>query len=128
MQLDINLFLYAESDANYLNVVFYDAGVHSTTLRMTLKQFEEATAAYPQVARCHRAYILNINQVSYLESSGGKGTAHFDVYRGTVPVSKTYMTEISSRLKSVDNGSNLHLSISRKNHLSAPVSGATKTT
>lgn len=101
MQLDINHFLYAESDANYLKVVFYDEDVQSTTLRMTLKQFEEATAAFPQVARCHRAYILNVDYVSYLESSGGKGEAHFDVFQGPVPVSKTYMADIGARLKSV---------------------------
>lgn len=101
MELDINHFLYAESDANYLKIVFDNEGIQSATLRMTLKQFEEATAAFPQVARCHRAYMVNIEQISYLETGGGKGEAHFDVFQGTIPISKTYINDIRTRIQSV---------------------------
>lgn len=100
LELNIDQLLYVEADANYLNVVSLGTEVQSDTLRLTLKQFEEAVGNYPEIVRCHRAYLVNINNVSYLEGFSSKGELHFSDFQGTVPVSKTYLENISNLLKS----------------------------
>ena len=99
IDLDINRFLYAESDANYLKIHLFGEEHDVLSLRMTLKQFEEATAQFPEIVRCHRAFVVNIHNVSYYEAQSGKGEAHFSVIEGTVPVSKTYADGFSKLLQ-----------------------------
>lgn len=99
IDLDINRFLYAESDANYLKIHLFGEEHEVLSLRMTLKQFEEATAQFPEIVRCHRAFVVNIHNVSYYEAQSGKGEAHFTVIEGTVPVSKTYAASFSKLLQ-----------------------------
>lgn len=99
MELDIDRLLYVESDANYLNVVYLGDTIQSETLRLTLKQFEETVAPYPEIVRCHRAYLVNLNNVSYLEGYSSKGELYFTEYKGSIPVSKTYLEDISGLLK-----------------------------
>lgn len=99
IDLDLNRFLYAESDANYLKICLYGEQIETISLRMTVKMFEEATNAYPEIVRCHRAFVVNIRNVSYFEGSSDKGTLHFAVVKDVVPVSKTYAESITSALK-----------------------------
>lgn len=99
LELDIDRLLYVEADANYLNVVSFTDELTSATMRLTLKQFEEAVAEYPEVVRCHRAYLVNLNNVSYLEDLSSKGELHFNAFQGTVPVSKTYLEYVSVQLR-----------------------------
>lgn len=99
IDLDINRFLYAESDANYLKIHLFGEEHEVLSLRMTIKQFEEATAQFPEIVRCHRAFVVNIRNVVYYESQSGKGEAHFSVIEGTVPVSKTYAESFSKLLQ-----------------------------
>lgn len=99
IDLDINRFLYAESDANYLKIHLFGEDHDVLSLRMTIKQFEEATAQFPEIVRCHRAFIVNIRNVAYYESQCGKGEAHFSVIEGTLPVSKTYAENFSKILQ-----------------------------
>lgn len=99
IDLDINRFLYAESDANYLKIHLFGEEHDVFSLRMTIKQFEEATAQFPEIVRCHRAFVVNIRNVAYYESQSGKGEAHFTVIEGTVPVSKTYAESFSKLLQ-----------------------------
>jgi len=96
---DIDNFFYAESNANYLRVVYYDQGIKEKSLRMTTKQLEETLACYPQIMRCHRAFLVNISNISYLEGTASKGVIHFALLEDTVPVSKTYVRLLSNRLK-----------------------------
>lgn len=99
LELNVDQLLYVEADANYLNIVSAGPEIQSSTLRLTLKQFEEAVESYPEIVRCHRAYLVNINNVSYLEGYSSKGELHFSDFQGTVPVSKTYLQNISNTLK-----------------------------
>ena len=97
--LDIDRFLYAESDANYLKIHILGDQQEVVSLRMTIRQFEDATADFPEIVRCHRAFVVNIRNVTYFETSSGKGEAHFSVIQDTVPVSRTYAEAFSQKLR-----------------------------
>jgi len=99
MQLNIDQLFYVESDANYLKVVVYENnGIQTKSIRLTIKQFEEAAERFPELIRCHRAFVVNMNHVTYYEGSASKGELHFDLIEDVIPVSKTYATAISESL------------------------------
>ena len=99
IQLDLNRFLYAESDANYLNINLFENRKKTLTIRFTIKQFEEAVSSFPYIMRCHRAFVVNIHNISYLDITSGKGIVHFKHTEDTIPVSKTYSQELSRKLQ-----------------------------
>lgn len=99
LQLNIGQLFYVESDANYLKVaVFENNQLQIKRIRLTIKQFEEATRDFPQLMRCHRAFMVNMDHVTYYQGSVSKGELHFDVIKDVIPVSKTYTTAISDCL------------------------------
>lgn len=99
LHLNINNLFYVESDANYLKVaVFENDKLQKKSIRLTIKQFEEATLDFPHLIRCHRAFVVNINHVTYFEGSAKKGELHFDIIKDVIPVSKTYASTISDVL------------------------------
>jgi len=100
LSVNIVQLYYVESDANYLQVALLEDGqLEKKSIRMTLKQFEEATQDFPKLIRCHRAFVVNMNHVTYYEGSASKGELHFDLIADVVPVSKTYATAISESLR-----------------------------
>jgi hypothetical protein len=100
LSVNIGQLYYVESDANYLQVALLEDGqLEKKSIRMTLKQFEEATQDFPKLIRCHRAFIVNMNHVTYFEGSASKGELHFDLIADVVPVSRTYATAISESLR-----------------------------
>lgn len=100
LSVNIGQLYYVESDANYLQVALLEDGqLEKKSIRMTLKQFEEATQDFPKLIRCHRAFIVNMNHVTYFEGSASKGELHFDFIADVVPVSRTYATAISESLR-----------------------------
>lgn len=99
LTIEVSQFVYAESNANYLNVVYYDGEIKQKNIRMTIKQLEESMMDCPQVMRCHRAYVVNVDNVSYMDGTASKGEVHFAMTDDVIPVSKTYIESISQQLK-----------------------------
>lgn len=99
LQFYIGQLFYVESNANYLKVAVYENDkLQIKKIRLTIKQFEEATHDFPQLMRCHRAFVVNLNHVTYYQGSVGKGELHFDIIEDVIPVSKTYASAISNSL------------------------------
>lgn len=99
LQFYIGQLFYVESSANYLKVAVYENdNLQINKIRLTIKQFEEATSNFPQLMRCHRAFVVNMDHVTYFQGSAAKGELHFDMITDVIPVSKTYINEISDRL------------------------------
>ena len=70
LSVDVNKLLYIRSANNYIEVFWQDRkGTHSRLVRCTLKTAEEASRDYPFIFRCHRAFIVNINQIRRLEGN-----------------------------------------------------------
>ncbi len=62
--------LFMESEGNYVNIYFNDNGMNmKKTLRSTLKQMEDYFVDYPNILRCHRAFIVNIDKVRKVEGN-----------------------------------------------------------
>lgn len=56
--------IYLEADDNYVDVWYFAKDkLQKTTLRTTLKNIETTLQVYPQFVRCHRSYLVNLQQV-----------------------------------------------------------------
>ncbi len=70
LSVDVNNLLYIRSANNYIEVFWQDRkGTHSRLVRCTLNRAEEASKEYPFIFRCHRAFLVNINQIRRLEGN-----------------------------------------------------------
>lgn len=95
-----NAILYIESAGNYINIVYYEeSNIQKKMLRSTIKQIEELLQPYVSFIRCHRAFIVNINQISNIlgNAQGYKLVLHHT--DSVIPVSRTYMKQLKESIK-----------------------------
>ena len=87
-------FLYAEVLRNYV-AVYYHKGdkVESKSLRVTLTQIMESLQNYPQIVRCHRAFMVNISNVEYMKYSKSYYLTLKDIDI-QIPVSRSYIKSV----------------------------------
>jgi hypothetical protein len=91
----LNDLLYIEADDNYITVVCVG---QKRTLRGTLRKAEQALAHCPQVYRCHRAFLVNLDQVCKLSGNAQGLKLHLEDTEVLIPVSRSLNQEIKARL------------------------------
>jgi DNA-binding protein YbaB len=70
LDVEVDSFLFAESNGNYINVFFSAEGkAKKKVMRCTMKQMEEAFAPYPSVMKCHRAFIVNTDSIERVKGN-----------------------------------------------------------
>ncbi|WP_455673256.1 LytTR family DNA-binding domain-containing protein [Phocaeicola sp.] len=99
-ELEAEQLLLAESDGNYVKIVYeHDAKLSQRTLRMTMKQVEDAFAHCPFIQKCHRAFLVNLHRV---ENAKGNSQGYRLVMKGwsdEIPVSRAYNKEIRDKVE-----------------------------
>lgn len=95
-----NEVLYLESSGNYVSIVYRDGSMNrNKLLRCTIKQMEDALLPYAVFIRCHKSYIVNINQISAISGyEQGFRLSLFDTLE-MIPVSNAYLDELKEALK-----------------------------
>ena len=71
---DVNIIdtelLFIEAQGNYVSVVhFHKKKVQRKLIRTTMKKIEVSLSSYNYLFRCHRAYILNLNQIKSISGN-----------------------------------------------------------
>lgn len=93
LTLVVDNLLYAESEGNYVHLCYMltEAGTPATKLlRLTLKQVEESFTAYPDIIRCHRAFVVNLRKVAKVTGNAQGYRLHLEGCEAEVPVSRAY--------------------------------------
>ena len=101
LELDARSFLYAESEGNYVRLHYLshkDNRPVSKLLRLTMKQAEAAVASAPFIVRCHRAFLVNLHQVSKVDGNSQGYRLRLEGCTEEVPVSRGYAKDIKARL------------------------------
>ena len=101
LEMDARSFLYAESEGNYVRLHYLshnDNRPVSKLLRLTMKQAEAAVASAPFIVRCHRAFLVNLHQVSKVDGNSQGYRLLLEGCAEEVPVSRGYAKEIKERL------------------------------
>jgi DNA-binding LytR/AlgR family response regulator len=100
LSVGVNDVLYLAADHNYIDVHYLDleGKVLQKRLRSTIKEMEVELRKYPMFFRCHRAFLLNIHQAEAIVGNAKKPEVKLKENRGVLPVSRTLLTELKTRL------------------------------
>lgn len=99
--LHIPNLLYIESVGNYVKVVqLHEGKVVTHMLRATSKQMEETLSNYPTIVRCHRAFLVNLQQVERIISKAGSMQLLIKHSNDYLPVSRSNMAGIKQAIAS----------------------------
>ena len=100
VSLHVSDLLYVEAVGNYVKVYRRSAGgnVRNDLLRATSKQIEEQLSAYPMIVRCHRAFLVNLQQVEKIESKAGVMQLIIKYCRESLPVSRSNMSQVKEAI------------------------------
>ena len=97
--LHIPNLLYIESVGNYVKVVqLHEGRVATHMLRATSKQIEESLSSYPTIVRCHRAFLVNLQQVEKILSKTGTMQLLIKHSNDYLPVSRSNMAGIKQAI------------------------------
>jgi len=95
-QIELDDLLYLESDGNYASLHQLKEGqVLKTIHRTTLKSIEEENT-FENIQRCHRSYIVNLNQVTAVNGNAQGLKLSLKNCDDIIPVSKKYIPEIKN--------------------------------
>jgi Ni2+-binding GTPase involved in maturation of urease and hydrogenase len=98
--LDIFDLLYIEAVGNYVKVCQQLNGeVHTTMLRSTMKQMEDALQAYPMIVRCHRAFMVNLGKVDQISSNSRSMQLVMRQSHDAIPVSRSNVNKLKELLE-----------------------------
>lgn len=99
LELEPDGLVLAESDGNYVKIVYCDGEkVFQRSLRITMKQVEDAFSVYPFIQKCHRAFLVNLH---FIEKVKGNSQGYRLVLKGwseEIPVARTYNKEIRDKV------------------------------
>ena len=103
LNLKISQLLYIESADNYSNVVYLDENGNrkKELLRSSLKRLERQINS-ESIIRCHRTYIVNLNNVKIVGGNAAGYKLYFDDGDKTIPVSRNYTPVVGEKLKKVN--------------------------
>lgn len=91
--------LYVESVGNYVKIIQLREGqVVSDMLRATSKQVEGQLQQYNVIVRCHRAFLVNLQQVDKVISRGGTMQLLIKHSNDSIPVSRSNMAGVKQAI------------------------------
>jgi hypothetical protein len=100
ISLEITDLLYIEAVGNYVKVCQQLNGeVHTTMLRATMKQMEDALQTYPMIVRCHRAFMVNLGQVEQISSNSRAMQLVMRHSHDAIPVSRSNVNKLKELLE-----------------------------
>lgn len=98
--LPVTSLMYIETIGNYVKVnQLCDGKVRTDMLRATSKQMEEELKPYPMIVRCHRAFLVNLQQVEQIVSQPGSMQLLMKHSRNCIPVSRSNMAGVKAAIK-----------------------------
>lgn len=103
--LNIADLLFIEAIGNYVKINHLHLGQpRSDMLRATSRQMEDQLKPFPMILRCHRAFLVNLQQVEQIVSHDGTMQLHIKHTHDFLPVSRSNMAQIKKAIKGVSVG------------------------
>lgn len=90
---------YIEASGNYVEIYYGNKDkMQQKLLRATIKQIEEQLHEYPELVRCHRAFIVNSNHITRVNGNAQGYRLRLNNITPEIPVSRTYMKSLKETL------------------------------
>ncbi len=92
-------FLYAEAVGNYVKVYQWsDNELRTDMIRATMKQVEGDLQASRSVVRCHRAFLVNLQQVEQIVTRSGAMNLLIRHSHDSIPVSRSNVAQVKEAI------------------------------
>ncbi|MFK7809004.1 MAG: LytR/AlgR family response regulator transcription factor [Saprospiraceae bacterium] len=92
IEIDLSKFLYATSEKNYLRIVLLSK--EDLLIRNTIKNLEKELTHQNHIIRCHRAFIVNTQQVTNVSGNAQGYKLTLDGTEIIIPVSRSYIPRV----------------------------------
>lgn len=101
LEVPLKDLLLIKAVENYIEVYRYQSETYQKeVLRNTLSEIEEHLKPYPSLKRCHRSYLVNLDQISSFSGNAQGLSLHLKTAEKLiVPVSRSYVKEMKTALK-----------------------------
>ena len=98
--LDIQTFVFAKSQGNYLEVWINDeTGIKPLLKRLKIKDLDNVLHVFPNIIRTHRSYLLNINYIENVNGNAQGYKIHIKNCKEIIPVSRNYLEPFNNNMK-----------------------------
>ncbi|MDC1161888.1 LytTR family DNA-binding domain-containing protein [Tenacibaculum sp.] len=96
-ELEIDQFMFAKSEGNYLEIYLNKQYQNKKLIRVTLKNLEVLLETYPNIIKTHRSYLVNCN---YIEKIDGNAQGYqLQISKYIVPVSRSLIANFDLKMK-----------------------------
>ncbi len=96
LEIFIQDLFYVSSEKNYVIWNFIKEGkLEHFKTRATLKEVNNLLSHFPDMVQFHRAFLVNKSKIQSIKKVENTKQIHFFGYDKTIPVSKTYLKNIS---------------------------------
>ena len=97
LNTDVNDFIFLMSSGNYIEVYYMkDNEVRKKLIRNSISKVACEVSSFPQLVRCHRSYIINLNRIIHVSGNLQGYQLQFERVDQLIPVSRSY-TKIIKR-------------------------------
>ena len=98
--LAISELLFVKADDNYLEVFYIqDAKIKKSVLRNTLKNIEVILENHEEIFRCHRSYLVNLQNVKNITGNSQGYRLSFANVDFEVPVARSFAKELKEKMQ-----------------------------
>lgn len=97
--LQMDDFLFAKADGNYVEFYLKNGGAGKLVKRMTIKELQSTLMPFPHIIRTHRSYLVNLQQVSNVTGNAQGYRLKLHWYDGLIPVSRQMIKEFDAAMK-----------------------------
>lgn len=99
LTIETDQLLYISAADNYVEVNYLENELPAKQLlRNTLKQIEEKYPGHPGLFRCHKSYLVNLNNVSRVSGNAQGYKLHLQGIEPPIPVSRSLNAVIKEKI------------------------------
>lgn len=103
-ELDVNEFLFAKSDRNYLKILIStETGIKKELKRMAIKELQQQIEASANIMQTHRSYLINLDKIEEVRGNAQGYTLTFQHCNVYAAVSRNRIQAFELRLQSLAN-------------------------
>ncbi|MDR2681357.1 MAG: LytTR family transcriptional regulator [Tannerella sp.] len=100
LEIAAGQLLYMEAYGNYVKIHYLKNTLPACKiLRATIRQMEDAVAEYPFMAKCHRAFLVNLNVVKHVDGNSQGYRLSLTGCEDEVPVSRAFTAAIKRKIE-----------------------------
>ncbi len=100
-ELDLNSFLFAKADGNYVELYLNENKINKVIKRITLKELESTLELYPNIIRTHRSYLINLHHIKSVVGNAQGYKLRLNNNDEMIPVSRNMIKEFDARVNTI---------------------------